>query len=125
MSVLEARCKDLEAHANDVADSLVGKIMTQWEKFKDDYDISNVPSELFSRTDLDTAYVKSVLSSGKGSGARVTKLKLQAEMLQAMQRSTTMRYSRSRIWAMAAAYSRRWSIHDGKQVGRLPEFVTE
>ncbi len=123
-SVLTTRCEELEKHAQSAAGGIAGMSVADWEKFKADYDIGAIPvADLFNRKDLNAAYIKEITSPGAGSAVRVALVKTQAEMLQALQRGTVMRYGRSRIWATAAAYGRRKGMADGKQIGRLPAFA--
>ena len=123
-TVLALRCEELEKHAGDVADGMVGLASAAWEKFRDDYDVGAIPvTDLFDRKDLNAAYITAITKSGAGSAVRLALVKTQAEMLQALQRGTVMRYGRSRIWATAAAYGRRKGIADGKQASRLPTFA--
>lgn len=122
--VLELRYADLKAHTESVAAGLAGEPLTAWEKFNDDYDVHSVPvGELFNRKKLNNAYVETLKRGGPGSAVALMKIKLQAEMLQALQRGTVMRYERSRIWAMAAAYSRRTAM--AGQISRLASFVEQ
>lgn len=122
--VLTVRCEELEKHAGSAAGGIAGMSAADWEKFKTDYDIGAIPvADLFNRKDLNAAYVKELTSPRAGSAVRAALVKTQAEMLQALQRGTVMRYGRSRIWATAAAYGRRKGMADGKQIGRLPAFA--
>lgn len=122
--ILATRCEELEAHAQKTADALSGKPGSAWEKFDPTYDLAAIPvDQLFNRKDLNAAYVQALTTSGPGSAERLIAVKRQAEMLQALQRGTVMRYGRSRIWASAAAYSRRAGMAEAKTVRRLPEFV--
>ena len=122
--VLQTRCEELEKHAQQVAELLAGGTGAAWEKFNDAYELAAIPvDQLFDRKDLNAIYVQAITGSGPGSALRLGLAKQQAEMLQALQRGTVMRYGRSRIWATAAAYSRRAGMAAAKQIRRLPEYA--
>lgn len=122
--VLLTRCEELEAHAQQTADAVAGKPGSKWERFDSVYDLAAIPvDQLFDRKDLNAEYVKAITAGGPRSAERLIAVKRQAEMLQAMQRGTVMRYGRSRIWAAAAVHSRRTGMAQAHTVRRLPEFV--
>ena len=122
--VLSTRCEELEIHAQQTADALGGKLGFAWERFNNAYDLSAIPvTDLFNRKDLNAAYVKALTTSGPGSAERAIAVKRQAEMLQALQRGTVMRYGRSRVWAAAAAHSRREGAALAHTIRRLPDYV--
>lgn len=122
--VLFSRCEELEKHAQQTADALAGRPGSEWERFDSAYDLAAIPvDQLFNRKDLNAAYIQAITAGGPRSAERLIAAKRQAEMLQALQRGTVMRYGRSRIWAAAAVYSRRVGMAQAHTVRRLPEFV--
>ena len=121
--VLQQRCEELELHAAAMASAIEGKCGAEWDKFGDEHDVATVPTDMFSRDEMNAEYVAAVDKAGTGSQKRAQVAKWQADMLSAMQRGTVMRYSRSRVWAMAAAYSRSTALAASRQIRRLPDFI--
>ena len=121
--VLQARCEELEASSGAAARAMMGGQGFGWAKLGAAYPVEAVPPALFDRKELGADYAEAVDSGKAGSQKKAQTAKVQAEMLEAMQRGTVMRYGRSRIWAMAAAFSRCKAMEDGKQIRRLPDFI--
>lgn len=132
-STLLKRINDLDAHAASQAAQLGGSSNEDWNKFNrnggggpasDDWLLSSARwRDLFNRDALNSAYVSAVDSATKNSQLKAQLSKVQAEMLQTFQRGTRMRYSRSRIWACAAAATRLWGFANNNQIHRIATVV--
>lgn len=132
--VVAARLKDLLRHAQSHASALGGAANCDWEKLNrggggepssDDYLVADILARgLFSRDELNSAYITAAASKDSGSQRALEQAKLQVYLLQALQRGTVMRYARGRMWALAAAHSRRRGLGDGEQAQRVVAYLS-
>lgn len=124
--VLRARLADMREHARSRAGGLAGATGSDWEKLnrgggdavdtKNDYEVNAIPAgTLFSRKDLNDAYVAALDGGKAGSQVAAAAAKEQAHLVQALHRGTVVRYGRGRIWALAAAYARKMALSAGEQ----------
>lgn len=133
-AILRKRLDDLSAHSGSQAAQLGGSSNEDWVKFNragggapaaDDYTLDSEHwRNLFDRDTLNSAYVAAVDSGRKFSQIKAELAKVQAELLQTMQRGTVMRYTRSRIWACAAAATRLHALSASRQTHRIDTVVT-
>lgn len=132
-ATLLKRLDDLNVHSGSQAAQLGGASNEDWVKFNrngggapasDDYTLdSEYWRGLFTRDVLNSDYVAAVDSGVKFSQIKAELAKVQAELLQTMQRGTVMRYTRSRIWASAAAATRLHALNISKQTHRIATVV--
>jgi ABC-type arginine/histidine transport system permease subunit len=121
MSKLASLAADFETQALARAKVLAGR-EGLWDNLQD-HDIHAYPKDVFTLEEYSAAYRSAIDTGGEGSQQKAEHAKVEAAAVTGMHRATVMRYTRSRIWHYAAAYSRRRALSEAKQISRLPDFV--